>query len=475
MLAAALNASMRGRERAPVVLTCRIGEYQALTRGIDRATHIEMLPLTSDEAVGYLLDQFLNDNEHQRWEPVLADLHVSPRGPLATQLATPWRLTLALTAFREEGNPSSLLPSAHDLAGTSAQMYAQRVDSLLLGRYVSSAVRLHDPGRRYTKQDVQRWLTALADGLARQARQNKSATDIQLDRWWEPMGRWSTRAVHIAVAALPGLAWLGYGLALHSFYFCTAGGFLFLLAFAAGPAQSPSRLKVRQMAARRGLTRLAVGVGVGVGGGLTLGFALKSNGGFGYGIGSGLMLGIASGLALAMLDDSSPQAIAPRDVIKEDGRYGLMMGGGRARAGGPARARACARVQGRAPVRARHRARGRARIRARIRARDPGQRMDAVPRNSHDHRSPAARSTTVRHVPGLGTAGGAHARIRGRLPVQAPPAPRLAHSLRDTYVARLGGASSLTAGSNGRIPLRSSMNCCRSLPVLMPKGGRCAR
>lgn len=336
MLAAALNASMRGRERAPVVLTCRIGEYQALTRGIDRATHIEMLPLTSDEAVGYLLDQFLNDNEHQRWEPVLANLHVSPRGPLATQLATPWRLTLALTAFREEGNPSSLLPSAHDLAGTSAQMYAQRVDSLLLGRYVSSAVRLHDPGRRYTEQDVQRWLTALADGLARQARQNKSATDIQLDRWWEPMGRWATRAVHIAVAALPGLAWLGYGLALHSFYFCTAGGFLFLLAFAAGPAQSPSRLKVRQMAARRGLTRLAVGVGVGVGGGLTLGFALKSNGGFGYGIGSGLTLGIASGLALAMLDDSSPQAIAPRDVIKEDGRYGLMMGGAAGLAlGGP--------------------------------------------------------------------------------------------------------------------------------------------
>src|SRR6266480_1469033 len=37
-LVSALNASIRGREKAPVVVTCRLGEYQALMREIDRAT-----------------------------------------------------------------------------------------------------------------------------------------------------------------------------------------------------------------------------------------------------------------------------------------------------------------------------------------------------------------------------------------------------------------------------------------------------
>jgi NACHT domain len=49
MLLAALNAWMGGREKAPVVVTCRHGEYQALARGIDRATHIEMLGMNRFE------------------------------------------------------------------------------------------------------------------------------------------------------------------------------------------------------------------------------------------------------------------------------------------------------------------------------------------------------------------------------------------------------------------------------------------
>ncbi len=110
VLIAALNASMRGRERAPVVVTCRRAEYRALRRGVDRATHLEMVPLTGVEAVSYLREQFLDQDEEHRWEPVLAALCTDPAGPLAVELATPWRLTLALAAFRDNGDPAELLP-----------------------------------------------------------------------------------------------------------------------------------------------------------------------------------------------------------------------------------------------------------------------------------------------------------------------------------------------------------------------------
>jgi hypothetical protein len=80
-------------------------------------------------------------------------------------------------------------------------------------------------------------------------------------------------------------------------------------------------------------------------------------------------------------------------------------------------------ARGQASGRAHVRAHGRARVRARGR----GQRVDALPRNNRGNRGSAARSTPVRRVPELGTAGGALACIRRRLPVQAPPAPRLAH------------------------------------------------
>lgn len=95
VLIAALNSSIHKRERTAAVVTCRPGEYQALVRPVDRATHVEMIPLTGDQAAEYLRDQFLSADEGQRWEPVLAELCDNPDGLLASQLGTPWRLTLS--------------------------------------------------------------------------------------------------------------------------------------------------------------------------------------------------------------------------------------------------------------------------------------------------------------------------------------------------------------------------------------------
>ena len=329
-LIGALNASIRGRNRAPVVVTCRRAEYLALRRGVDRATHVEIVPLTGDEAADYLREQFLEQDEGYRWDPVLAALHADPGGPLATQLATPWRLTLALAAFREDGDPAELLPATPDIAGATAQEYAQYVDSHLLGRYVPAAVRLHDPAGHYTPHDVQRWLTALACGLAWQARHGRSATDIRLDQWWEPTGRRVTRLTHVALATLSALPWLIFGAVIDNIWAAGFGASLFFAAFIlASGAPSPQRLRIRQLNTIRGIRRLAVGLAFGLSFGLVAGLVLWLTGSGTRGVVFALVAGGAVGLAIGIiggLTDRSPQAIGPRDVIRADGCYRLALG-----------------------------------------------------------------------------------------------------------------------------------------------------
>ena len=104
--AAALNAFMTSRERAAVVATCRQEEYQELGLAVDKATHIEMLWLNGRESASNLSSQLRGDKEKQAWKPVLTDLRDSPGGLLSDELATPWRLTLALTVFHDGGDPA---------------------------------------------------------------------------------------------------------------------------------------------------------------------------------------------------------------------------------------------------------------------------------------------------------------------------------------------------------------------------------
>jgi NACHT domain len=330
-LVAALNTLMRGRERAPVVVACRRTDYQDLVRDVDRATHIEMLPLTGGEAADYLRDQFLSQDEQQRWKSVLANLHAHRYGPLAVQLATPWRLTLALAAFRNGGDPAVLLPAKPTLAGEAAREYALRVDNLLLGRYIPSTVHLHDATRRYTQQQVQKWLTALADGLAWQAHHNGSATDIQFNQWWQTAGRWTTRLAHMGMAMVLGLTWLITGAVTGSWPQAAFGGVC--IAIAADSAHlhlSPKRLKIRQIATRSGLRGLAMGIASVLTGALAVAFVagLVGSISFARGLGetliAGLTIGVGYGLTVGIAD-RSPQAIGPREIIRADGQYGLVL------------------------------------------------------------------------------------------------------------------------------------------------------
>lgn len=76
---------------------------------------------------------------------------------------------------------------------------------MLLGRYIPAAVRLHQEGTRYTGEQVQRWLTALADGLAWQARHGRSATDITLHEWRRPPETWTAQISSAALVLFPFL------------------------------------------------------------------------------------------------------------------------------------------------------------------------------------------------------------------------------------------------------------------------------
>jgi hypothetical protein len=285
-----LNASIRGRERAPMVVTCRRSEYQVLVREADRATHIEMVPLAGAESAAYLREQFVSRTEAERWETVLDNLETDPDGPLSAQLATPWRLTLALTVFRTSGSPSELLPRTdldHD-------RYTQRVDSLLLGEYVSSAVRLHGRDRRYTGRKVERWMSVLADGLARQYRQGGSGTDIILHPWWQPTGQRTMQTTRAVMAVAPGIAWIIVGAAIRdaALMWIGAASYGVAAAVASSPVSVPGQLKIRQLAARYSAAAVATGCVIGLAAVIAIWLKL--------GLTDALAIGVALGLAVGL-------------------------------------------------------------------------------------------------------------------------------------------------------------------------------
>ena len=321
---AALNSFMQGRERAAVVVTCRREEYQALRPGVDKATHIEMVPLDGRESAGYLANQLRGTEEKQAWEPVLTCLRADPGGLLAAQLATPWRLTLALTVFRDGGSPAELLP------GPILDPYAQRVNTLLLGRYIPSTVRLHDTDGHYSPNQVQQWLTGLAKGLAWQALHDGSATDIELHEWWQPTARRGAPLIHIVLLGVFAAPWLVAASLRRDAAFFLVGGLLAFFAVTAGMRTTARRLSFRQLTTGYGLQRIVRRLARWLAIGLVLGLALGLwRGHVVIYLVAGLVVmfvwGLTDGLEAA-LDDTAPEAVEPRDVIRASGYFGLVFG-----------------------------------------------------------------------------------------------------------------------------------------------------
>ncbi|MDT0407182.1 hypothetical protein RM528_35685, partial [Streptomyces sp. DSM 41635] len=134
---------------------CRAEPYERLREEhpLANAHHLAVEPLTSTQAVTFLADHPRVRPNADRWEPVLAELRTAPDGPLARSLSSPWRLTLAVTAYARD--PAGLVERA-----ASGDLYEH-----MLSRYLPATVRLHfaeEDERAYAEEDVRRWLSELA-------------------------------------------------------------------------------------------------------------------------------------------------------------------------------------------------------------------------------------------------------------------------------------------------------------------------
>lgn len=359
-----LNTYLRDHDRAPMVVTCRVGPEDpgpALA-----ARRIDMLPLDAKAVTEYLREQAADDPTLLATAKVVASqLNGAAADPttrsLAHTLRTPWLLTLALTACRVGMAPSDLVPRP----GTDETALTNAVERQLLAHYLHATSTLH--GSEYDPMTVSRWLRTLAAHLKSQQRQGGSGTDILLHTWWPSAGRRRIRALHGLLGALavvagilaaltafvgPGSVVLdrparfmseldrlepAFGIAA-SIVVLGAVALPWLAARAAGqPNPQPSRTGLRHLRYRSGRRQFAaatvigvvsglagglvVGTGVGLGSGLSVGLTF----GLRYGAVTGAIVGTAFGMTVG-LRRGTADAVTPRQIIRGDLLHGLTYG-----------------------------------------------------------------------------------------------------------------------------------------------------
>ncbi|MEV6734534.1 MULTISPECIES: NACHT domain-containing protein [unclassified Streptomyces] len=204
---AALNRYQAGRQKAPLVVTCRTNTYDALAARIRLfdAARVEVSSVTTDQAQRFVAARVLTP---QDWQPVVDDARRQPQGAAAHVLSTPWLLTLAVTVYEAERDPTELLRFTD----------ARALRGHLLDRFVPAATELHKHAgnRAYRPEQVGRWLGILARYLSDNARERRttgghvlSSTDLVLHRLWPLVGM-RARAVDIAISGIAGVALLSW-------------------------------------------------------------------------------------------------------------------------------------------------------------------------------------------------------------------------------------------------------------------------
>jgi NACHT domain len=198
-----------GRQPAAVVVTCRADRYAQLIEArvsLDNATRIDLRSLTSEQIIAYVRARWPDDH------PCALDrdsIQAALTGPAQTTvhaaLATPWRLSLAVTAAESGDDPAELLhadPNADPYE--AVELIAQR----LLRAYIPAATKLTPRGshrRPHDPEQVRTWLVNLADHLQWQAGHavdmkrpppGLTAIDITPHLLWPIGGPHRIRALH---------------------------------------------------------------------------------------------------------------------------------------------------------------------------------------------------------------------------------------------------------------------------------------
>jgi hypothetical protein len=335
----ALNDYSRGRTAGPVVLTCRTSHYEALADDdqLADAAQIRIEPVPVDAAMTYLAQRRGHD---RRWQRLLEYLRAEPTGVLAQSLSTPWRLSLAATVYRREGEPIHLTTFA-----TAADL-----DDHLLARLIPAVMTLYPPRQAYSHQSVHVWLARIAHHLQQPAHAPPGPpavgagprTDVHLHQLWSLAGQSLVRIADAVLAIVYVLASAGLLLAqtpldLSARACLGAAGFAVVAVLAVLRAGSPHVappmvVHLRHPSTPRGKRRLARMLMAALVGGLAGGTSIGLAAGAAYGLAAGLAYAFAAALAAALSrqadspGEDEPHAANPSRLVWQDLTIGLVTG-----------------------------------------------------------------------------------------------------------------------------------------------------
>jgi hypothetical protein len=205
----ACNAYQDGVRAAAMIVTCRTSQYEALEQEarvwIQDAVRIQLRPVEVAAACSFLTSRV---TEEARWQPVLDQMLRPAGGPLTAALSTPWRLTLAATAYDQRDRTGAYVRNPVDL--TTPQLGTEdSVRDHLLALFIPATLAAHKD--RYAGDYVHRWLAVLASYLDRNTSgpdypevsgRELSGTDLILHELWPLAGPRRARLVTVGALAV---------------------------------------------------------------------------------------------------------------------------------------------------------------------------------------------------------------------------------------------------------------------------------
>jgi hypothetical protein len=327
--------------RRPIIVTCLTDFYSALFRDdyrLEDSVVIEIENLSQRQVESYIRGRFERDKEHDPFKSGEFQKAIrSTRSVLATALARPWLLTLAITSLQAEATTPEILvgyPTTEELEAHLLHQFIRSATKLYprngkiddysrIRKADTSQIREHRV--YYTENDVRTWLAAIAQLYSDNG---QVAKDIRPEGLWRLAGTTYPRVLHTLAGVLAGLAvaclaaeLLGGvpGIIVTSAIACIGVG----LALWAGLRYTPqpSRLNVRQFELPEGtpLVMLVVlsGAAGALGGFIDGGPATAVTSGIGATLAATVLFGLGKGIV---------QIVSPRSILQNDLIFGSVLG-----------------------------------------------------------------------------------------------------------------------------------------------------
>ena len=359
-LMAALDRYRHGHEPAPLVLTCRRPQYEALLAARAQAQAVARVEIARVDAVwarGFI-HRRVGPQDVAQWARVLDRLRAQPHGELARALDTPWRLLLATAVFAERDRfTGQLLRNPEDLIGLAEH---GTLYPFLLDHYIHAATQARarseadfalNTGRApraqplYTPERTWRQLAVLADYLHTNtidpprsvAGRMLSSTDLIMHELWPLAGRARLVSTIVTALLLVAIAAVIQDPILASSGNALLEGVGIVLLMAAGltahdhwnaPWPEPARMDLTRLRTHAGLRNVAAAVLGGLLFGLAFGLlvVVRFHRSPMIGIPVGLVAGLMAGFTAGLMADVDRRTARPHDPLRGVLVVGLVIG-----------------------------------------------------------------------------------------------------------------------------------------------------